>query len=199
MTAKPHRSSRDVTRTSFATSDELRDALLSLNPAQQCAIEILLAGGTHADAAAAANVARETVSRWVGHHLEFRAVLDVHRGNLAAEQADAVQAIRGRALAIVADHLRDASMSDALAVLRVLGGPASSANSVPLRSNELLDAERVRTRAILPEREPSGDAHADIIDELSGVTEARERDRVERVTLARLANAVGYGVQPLNV
>ena len=144
--SQPHRSSHDVTPASFASADELRDAVLSLTPAQQLAIEILLTGGTHAEAAATSGVARETVSRWVGNHLEFRAVLEVHRSNLAAEQSRAVQSIRGRALAIVAEHLDDASMSDALAVLRVVGSPGGGPETVPLRACELLDAERVRTR-----------------------------------------------------
>jgi hypothetical protein len=189
---KPHRSSRDVTPASYASADELRDALLSLTPAQQLVIEILLTGGTHAAAADAAGVARETVSRWLGNHLEFRAVLDVHRSNLATEQARAVQGIRGRALAIVAEHLDDASMSDALAVLRVVGSPGGGPETVPLRACELLEAERVRTRAILPALPPSDDPYADAIDDFTGVAATRERDRVERLMLARIASAAGY-------
>jgi len=98
-------------------------ALAELSVAQEIAAEALATGATHAVAAEAAGVHRETVSRWAGHHPPFRAALGQHRATLAAEQADAVRRIRGRALALVEAQLDGADLSGALAVLRVLTAP----------------------------------------------------------------------------
>ena len=61
-------------------------------------MDALAAGSTHAEAAAAAGVARETVTRGTGHHPGCRAALDLYRYALAAEQADAACRIRRKAL-----------------------------------------------------------------------------------------------------
>ena len=79
-------------------------------PAQQTAAEALAIGATHTEAAEAADVARETVTRWLGHHPGFRAALDLYRATLATEQADRARRIRGKALDVLGHEVGDAGL-----------------------------------------------------------------------------------------
>ncbi len=45
--------------------------LRELNHAQTSALDVLIAGGTHAEAAETAGVHRVTVTRWVSNHPAF--------------------------------------------------------------------------------------------------------------------------------
>ena len=63
------------------------------------ALDALLAGTTHAEAATAAGVARETVSRWITQHRAFQAALNRRRAALAAEHADVLRRLTSEALA----------------------------------------------------------------------------------------------------
>jgi len=131
------------------TTNDLRTALLELTPGQQIAAETVASGATHAAAAEAAGVHRETVTRWAGHHPAFRATLNLYRATLAAEQSDTARRIRGRALAILEAQLDTADVPTALAVLRVVQAQPSEAIG-PIEAAAILDAETNRTRVNLP-------------------------------------------------
>jgi len=122
----------------------LRAALLNLSPAQQAAAEALTNGATHSAAAEAADVARETVTRWAGHHPGFRAALNLYRSVLVVDQADRARRIRGKAPEGIEAEL-EAGTIDPLAVLRgVL--PLTDCFTPARTADELLDAETARTR-----------------------------------------------------
>lgn len=99
-------------------------ALLSLTPAQALAVEALVAGKSHGEAAVIAMVSRETVSRWAEQHPAFKAALNAWRLSLAIEQCDHLRRLRGKALGVVEDALDRGDVRTALAILRVLATPA---------------------------------------------------------------------------
>lgn len=167
----------------MTNASEMRTALLTLTPAQQCAAEALATGATHAEAAEAATVARETVTRWLGHHPAFRAALDLYRGSLAAEQADRARRIRGKALEAVEAGL-DAGSIDPLAVLRAVAAPAEAGVQVRT-ADELLDAETRRTLVNLPPLPPP----RGLQDQLDNLNHPPPSD-VERATAATLSRLV---------
>jgi hypothetical protein len=106
------------------------ELIATLSPKQAVAVERLTGGATHAAAATAAGVSRETVTRWVSHHPGVQAALDRARYASSIETIDRVASIRSRALDVVAQHLDtlDPSEPVALAVavtlLKVLPVPA---------------------------------------------------------------------------
>lgn len=129
---KHHRPSWEETH--MVPAAHVAELLATLTPKQAVAVDRLTGGATHAAAAAAAGVARETVTRWVSDHPGFRAALDRARYASSIETIDRVSAIRSRALDVVAQHLDtlDASEPVALAVavtvLKVLTVPAVPAD-----------------------------------------------------------------------
>jgi hypothetical protein len=88
--------------------DELiLNELCELSPAQAIAVDQLICGATHSAAAAAAGVARETVTRWVSHHPGVQAALDRARWATSLEIIDRIASIRTRALDLVEQHLEN--------------------------------------------------------------------------------------------
>ncbi|MDG2029073.1 MAG: hypothetical protein P8J50_18400, partial [Acidimicrobiales bacterium] len=63
-----------------------------LSDAKLIAIDTLLTGATHREAADAAGVARTTVTEWANHRGEFRSELERRRRERAAEVNDRVGA-----------------------------------------------------------------------------------------------------------
>ena len=163
---------------------DLRRALLELNPAQQVAVEALCSGSSQQTAAEAAGVSRETVTRWLGHLPAFKATLNLYRATIASEQVDAARRIRGKALRLVEDAL-DHGDIDPLAVLRVVTD--SSASIGPTEAESLLDAEMTRTRAELPPTPPPRGL-AEQLDQLDNPPPS-QIERAEVLTLTRLAQA----------
>jgi hypothetical protein len=172
---------------STPTIEDLRLALVALTPAQQVAAEALAQGATQQAAADAANVARETVTRWAGHIPAFQATLNLYRVTLATEQVDTARRIRGKALAKVEAGLDDGRI-DPLAVLRVVGEVAPAAIG-PTMPEAILDAEMNRTRAALPPAPPPRGVEA----ELEALNNPPPSDvgRAEVLTITRLATAAG--------
>lgn len=171
----------------MTASDDLRTALLTLAPAQQTAAEVLATGATHAEAAEAASVARETVTRWLGHHPAFRAALDLYRATLATEQADRARRIRGKALEAIEAGL-DAGSIDPLAVLRAV--PLTNDAPPPARTaTELLDAETRRTMVNLPPLPPPRRLE-DQLEQLNNPPPS-DVERATQATLTRLTDASG--------
>ena len=166
------------------TFDDLRVALIGLTSPQQVAIEALVAGATHAEAATAAGVARESVTRWSGHHPGFQATLNMYRSALATEQADFARRIRGKALAAIDQQLDDVSLADALAVLRALPAPDTGV----LDADRILwSLTRVTKEAQLPAPPLSTRETLAILD---GRSERESDDeRAQRSTITRLADA----------
>ena len=153
--------------TTDASADELRDALLTVTPAQQRAAEALANGATHADAAEAAGVRRECVCRWANHHAGFKALVASYRHALWVEQTDQRRALLGRALDVVAAHL-DGPEPDpryALDVLRWVPDPGAPS---PLTAAELRDADRTRLRANAPPAPPVEDVTTRALARLDG-------------------------------
>jgi hypothetical protein len=98
--------------------DETRPPRLS--DAKLIAIDTLLTGATHREAAEAAGVARTTVTEWANHQGEFRSELKRRRRERAAEVNDRVGAAIDQALRVVTDHLDAGDLRAALGVLRLV-------------------------------------------------------------------------------
>jgi CRP-like cAMP-binding protein len=133
----------------------LREALTTLSPAQVRAVTALVGGATHVEAAQAAGVARETVSRWLAHHPAMRAAITEAQVAAVAEHVIALADLRTRAtnvavmaLDALADALADGTLDDPVAALRAIA-PLTTGPSLPLPvindPGTLIDAE-VRAR-----------------------------------------------------
>ncbi len=118
------------------------DPLMSVNPSQERAIEVLLSGGTQQEAAAAAGVSRETVNRWRNRHPGFIAELNQQRHNRALEFQDRLRDMDGKALTIVADALGSGDRAAALMWIKARTLSAISTEpSGPRTADEVLDVE----------------------------------------------------------
>ncbi len=180
--------------------DRLRVALVDLTPAQAAAANALATGSTHTEAATAAGVTRETVTRWSNHHPGFRTALDRYRRALAAEQAERALRVRGKALDVVETALDADDLTAALAVLRAVPAPDLSPATT---ADERLVAEVSRVAASVPPppapRGPDGrpvgrDPVQDLLDATSGEGEIRaieEQERRQCVAVEQLATAAG--------
>jgi hypothetical protein len=98
--------------------DETRP--VGLSDSKLIAIDTLLTGATHREAAEAAGVARTTVTEWVNHRGGFRSELERRRRERAAEVNDRVGAAVGQALRVVTDHLDAGDLRAALGLLRLV-------------------------------------------------------------------------------
>ena len=131
----------------------LAELLSTLTPRQAVAVERLTGGATHAAAAVAADVSRETVTRWVSHDPGVRAALDSARYAASIETIDRVASIRSRALDVVEQHLDTLDPSDpgtlavAVTILKVLPSPDPPVRPEPaeaLAYRHLEEGERHR-------------------------------------------------------
>ena len=91
-----------------------------LSNKQHLAIDALLTGGTHREAAEAAGVARTTVTEWLNHHPKFHRELERRRHQRAEQVNDRVGALTTRSLDVVEEHLVAGDLRAALGVLRLL-------------------------------------------------------------------------------
>jgi hypothetical protein len=98
--------------------DQTRRPLLS--DSKLIAIDTLLTGATHREAAVAAGVARTTVTEWVNHQGEFRSELERRRLERAVAVNDRVGAAIDQALRVVKEHLDTGDLRAALGVLRLV-------------------------------------------------------------------------------
>jgi hypothetical protein len=99
-------------------SDQTR--LVGLSDSMLIAVDTLLTGATHREAAVAAGVARSTVTEWVNHRGEFGSELERRRRERAAEVNDRVGAAIGQALRVVKEHLDAGDLRAALGLLRLV-------------------------------------------------------------------------------
>jgi hypothetical protein len=169
---------------------KVRARLLTVTPKQERAIEALVAGATHAEAAEAADVDRKTITRWKGYHPGFQARLSASQAVVAAEQLDKVRRIRARALDVIAAKLDDDS-TDIATALTVLSSITSDTAKTwtPPAPEGLLDAAMNSTRHNLPPTPPP----RSLDEQLSRLEYGVESDveRAERATIERLAVAAG--------
>jgi len=129
-------------------------ALQVLSAAQVEALEILEAGGSHAEAAAAAGVHRVTVSKWATRHPGFIAETNRRRAARADRLSVRVDSVTLSALDVVAQACAEGDRAAALSWLRLVGlagvveGERRRAHSSPVHAAEILDdaaeAERLR-------------------------------------------------------
>lgn len=184
----------DPTQSRYADTDSetLRDALLTVSSKQRAALDALATGSTHAEAADSAGVSRETVSRWLNHHPAFRTAYAAQCSALAAEAVERCRAIRAKASAVVLAKLDDADLPTALAALRAVGPPPPIQALGTQTAPAMLDAARRVTRSDSPAPPRlRGDGLEDLLGQMNGSTEVAEYERVERLTLTRLADASG--------
>ena len=91
-----------------------------LSDAKLIAIDTLLTGATHREAADAAGVQRSTVTGWVNHHIGFITELDQRRHQSARATGDLLdQSIRS-ALRLVGARIEEGDLAAAIALLRVV-------------------------------------------------------------------------------
>ena len=93
---------------------------LGLSDSQHLAIDVLLTGGTHREAAVAAGVARTTVTEGINHPSEFRRQLERRRWQRAEQVNDRVGALTTRSLDVIEEHVVAGDLRAALGVLRLL-------------------------------------------------------------------------------
>ena len=131
-----------------------------LSNKQHLAIDALLTGGTHREAAAAARVARTTVTEWVSRHSEFRRELERRRYQRAEQVNDRVIELTTRSLDVVEEHLVAGDLRAALGVLRLLPREALHRASAPPLPNEQLEDVGAIFRARLAQLEALPDQAA---------------------------------------
>ena len=98
--------------------DQTRPA--GLSDSQHLAIDVLLTGGTHREAAEAAGVARTAVTEWVNHRSEFCRELERRRWQRAEQVNDRVGALTTGSLDVIEEHVAAGDLRAALGVLRLL-------------------------------------------------------------------------------
>lgn len=187
-----------VARYANTPSDSLRVALLTLSPKQRAALDALASGSTHAEAALGAGVTRETVTRWMNHHPAFRAAYAAQCAALAAEAVEQARAIRSKAAAVVLALLDGADLPTALAALRAVGPPPPFRELGTRTAAAILDQSRAATRLDSPAApRVCGDGLDELLGQLDGTAEVNEHERVDRLTMTRLADA--SGIDPDNL
>jgi hypothetical protein len=107
-------------RAKLLMTDADRTRPVGLSDSKLIAIDTLLTGATHREAAEVAGVARTTVTEWVNHQGDFRSELERRRRERAAEVNDRVGAAIDQALRVVTDHLDAGDLRAALALLRLV-------------------------------------------------------------------------------
>ena len=138
--------------------DETRP--VGLSDAKLIAIDTLLTGATHREAADAAGVARTTVTEWVNHRSEFCRELERRRWQRAEQVNDRVGALTTRSLDVVEEHLAAGDLRAALGVLRLLPREALHRAPTPPPTAEQRDDVGAMLRARLAQLETLPDRAA---------------------------------------
>jgi hypothetical protein len=96
------------------------DQALQLSDRQALALDALIGGATHAEAAKAAGTHRTTVSRWASNDVEFRAELARRRGEQAEVVAERAADLTFEALSVVQEAVKAKNLAAALGWLRLV-------------------------------------------------------------------------------
>jgi hypothetical protein len=135
--------------------NETRDTEIQLSPAQELALNALMAGSRVTDAAAAAGVNRSTLHRWMGEPA-FLAAHNGRRLELAASASAKLLNLREKALGAVEQALDAGDARVAVAVLKGVG---------------MLDGQSLYVGSDDPER---------VAQEIKAAQRQRERDEKQR-------------------
>ncbi len=100
-------------------ADSSQDTTLSA--AHLAAIEALIAGKTHAEAAAAAGVHRNTISGWLRERIDFQARLNQERRQLREQVSARLTRLAEKAATAVEHNLDDDNGGVGIALLTGLG------------------------------------------------------------------------------
>ena len=152
-------------------------SLRELSERQLVAIDALLTGATHGEAADKAGVHRVTVSKWVSGHPAFQAELNRRRLELNAQRAARLRELDEAALDAIAHQLETTDPEFAIKWLK-LRGINSSIHPAPgpTDAEEIID-ERYRVR--LASAHTNNDPVNQVLNDLSRVDPDRVREEVE--------------------
>jgi hypothetical protein len=164
------------------TSTYARSNAHGLTLAQQSAVDLLAAGKSDTETAAALQLNRVTVTRWRLYSPEFRAALADQRSAIWGASAGRLRALLPKALDTLAEALDSANdkVTVALAVLK-LAGP------LPLVVTESTDAEEILRRDLERERERLRTSRDSALDRLTGLPDYDDHLKTLRRDLAQLA------------
>ena len=142
----------------MANPDQSR--LLRLSDAKLIAIDVLMTGATHREAAAAAGVQRSTVTGWVHHHIGFITELAQRRQQRAQATGDLLDETITAALRLLAERIDEGDTAAAIALLRLVDTghlhrsshrPAPSRLATTARLTQQLEGD-LMVDAMLPDR-----------------------------------------------
>jgi DNA topoisomerase VI subunit B len=150
-------------------------SLHDLTGSQLAAVNALMAGGTHEDAAQAAGVHRVTVTRWVNHHPAFIAELNRARADLARRTRSKIVRVTKLAMEVVEASLEAGDQEAALKWLRIV--PPSLTISVVGPTGSVDVIEQVRSGMPSPHEEMISSGH-------ERTTEEAEREIARRLRQA---------------
>jgi hypothetical protein len=162
------------------TTDSYK-ALRELSERQQIALEALLEGKTHAEAAERAGVHRVTVSKWSAGHPAFQAELNRRRAEINVQRAARLRELDAAALDAVAAQLETNDAEFAMKWLKLRGLDTAAAHVVTGPT----DAERIIDELVKRESQKARDA--EIFERISDVDRASIRERVEDDLAQRFA------------
>jgi hypothetical protein len=128
---------------------------------QELALHALMSGATQAEAAERANVARETVWRWMQDDAEFLAALNRVRTGLAEATLDRLRLARFEAIDVLVQLLKsDDPRMRLVAAQTVLRATESPDVTTPAGPTDVSDVQRAQRR-MMQQREL-----ADVLDNL---------------------------------
>ena len=135
---------------------ECNKALHRLSPRQIRAIEVLLGGGTHSEAADAAGVHRITVTRWVNHHPATIAELNAALMEARTRHRFVVCRLMAKSMRVVEEALDD---GDRAAAFRwyALNVHHQTSEIGPVDSTVLVEQARRAMPTVLEEIVASGE------------------------------------------
>lgn len=132
-----------------------KPTLTTTTPAQDLAIDVLASGGTTDDAAEAADVTRQTVSKWRNHHPGFQAALNTRRRDLNQERADRIRDLDAQALASVAIAIDNGDTAAALAWVKARQLHTVDVDAVGLTDADALIDRKAKGIRARPEHQDS--------------------------------------------
>ena len=88
---------------------------------QSIAIDALIGGATHREAAEKASVERTTVTGWCNHHIAFKAELNARRQQRLQMVGEQLQEALGAAIGVLAASINEGDVDSSLALIRVVG------------------------------------------------------------------------------
>ena len=122
---------------------------------QSIAIDALVAGATHREAAKAAGASRSTVTGWVNHNITFITELNQRRQSRLVASGESLHQTMAAALALLAEKIDAGDAEVALALVKAVGVEHLVKAAVPGPTTPLGVHARL-----------AGQVHADLINEL---------------------------------